>query len=470
MKNDNPNFQHKDYSELIEKWEQMEDALEGQCEVHEKGVRYLPSLSGQTKDEYLAYKKRALFFNATARTWDAFVGMVFRKDPVKSIPPQMQFIDNDATLTGVNLNALSRHVFGDVLAYGRCGVLIEYPNSGSALTRGEEDALNIRPYFAKYNAESIINWRYERINNKKKLSLVALKEKEEIQGDFATEEKEIIRVLRLIDGKYAQIIYEEKEVNGEKMWVDRSFIVPLKNGLPLDFIPFVAFGSEVNDLSEQYPPLLSLSDINFSHYRTFADLENGCHFTGLPTLFISGFQSMQQDAALGNDEIVLGSTKAIVQQDSQAKASFIEFTGQGLGALERMLDRKERLMAQAGARLLAQEKAQTESGVALQMRSNGETSVLASIANLVSDGFVGLLKMCAYWLNESGDIAFKLNTDYLPGGISAQDVESLMKLHQGGFISSETMFSNLQAGEIIQSSRTFDDEMSMIDTQKPVVL
>jgi hypothetical protein len=55
---------HEEYEEHYDQWERCEHAAEGQDEIHEYGIAYLPRLSGQTDEEYKAYKKRALFYNA----------------------------------------------------------------------------------------------------------------------------------------------------------------------------------------------------------------------------------------------------------------------------------------------------------------------------------------------------------------------------------------------------------------------
>ena len=50
------------------------------------GVRFLRRLEEQSTDEYEAYKSRAAFFNATARTADGFVGLIFRREPTVKLP------------------------------------------------------------------------------------------------------------------------------------------------------------------------------------------------------------------------------------------------------------------------------------------------------------------------------------------------------------------------------------------------
>jgi hypothetical protein len=66
-----------------------------------------------------------------------------------------------------------------------------------------------------------------------------------------------------------------------------------------------------------------------------ADLEHGAHFTGLPTPIITGHN-------LGEDETFsIGSTTAWVLPNEYTDVKYLEFTGQGLGALESRLVSKD---------------------------------------------------------------------------------------------------------------------------------
>jgi hypothetical protein len=47
-------------------------------------VKYLPRLDSQSEEEYAAYKARASFFGATARTLEKYLDLVLRRAPVAS--------------------------------------------------------------------------------------------------------------------------------------------------------------------------------------------------------------------------------------------------------------------------------------------------------------------------------------------------------------------------------------------------
>lgn len=462
---DQPDHQHADYAAFSEKWERCRDAMAGQDAVHKAGVKYLPKLSDQKPDEYLAYLKRTPFYPASGRTWQGLVGMVFRQSPHVEAPDSAKTLIDDATLSGVSASLLARRVLGEVEEVGRCGVLVEYPRVvQQPASLAQASAQNLRPYATFYKTESIINWRVERVNNQMQPTLVVLRESHEEKGAFETEQIDQLRVLLLENGQYLVRIYRkgtEGTMKGQWQLVEQ--IVPLRNGVALDAIPFFPFGAEENSLHVQMPPLLDLVDLNLSHYRTTADLEHGAHFTGLPMLFLAGVRMKE------GDKVSLGSQTAIVADDPTADGKFIEFTGQGLGALESLLTRKENQMAAIGARMLAPEKKGVEAEDTVKMRHSGESSVLASQAELVSDGMEKMLNLMREWAGLPGTIVFRLSTDFIPGRMTPQELTALVASWQQGAISKKTLFANLQMGEIVEPGKEFEEEELEIAENQPTL-
>jgi hypothetical protein len=449
---------NSEYHEYYEQWERCEHASEGQDEIHEYGVKYLPRLSGQTDQEYHAYKQRALYYNATARTLDGLTGMLFLKPEVITAPAAMDNIIADVTMGGLSLHQFTEIISEEVITIGRCGVLVDYPPIVNAVTLAQAQAQGARPYATMYDAESIINWKTGRINNVEQLTMVVLEEENEIAVDeFESKCEPQWRVLDLGDGGiYRQRVFR-KDKRGEFVLVDEVY--PQINGRPLNKIPFEFFGVRDNSPCVDKPPLLDLVDVNLSHYRTTADYEHGLHFTGLPTPVVTGYYSDDKSASLR-----IGSGTAWLLPDPQSKAFYLEFTGQGLAELREALRSKEAMMATLGARILAPEKRAAESAQTANIHRSSENSVLASIAQSISIGLTHVMEYLRDWSGVTGDVKIELNRDFIPNSMTAQDLDSLVKAWQSGSISHQTLFDNLVAGDIITQDVSFDDEMERIAT------
>lgn len=446
-------------------WERARDASSGQDAVHAKGDAYLPKLADQTNNDYDAYKQRASYFNATGRTVDGLVGMVFRKD----IQIEQSGIDGlikDVDLSGNSLDSLAQTVLREVITVSRYGLLVEYPQVTEApKTKADQLKSNLRPYVSKYPTESIINWKVERVNNAMQFTLIVLAEKVSAKDDeYEPKMIDQIRELRLDGGVYLQRIWQKPEKKSKYEQIG-SDIIPFIKNKPLSFIPFYPFGSDENSLTITESPILSLADLNLAHYRVNADYEHGCHFTGLPMLFFKGIDDADDKGNKQN--IHLGSQTAVVAPNPEADGKFIEFTGLGLGALEKNLESKEKQMAAIGARMLEQQKNGVEAAETKKITSNGESSVLAAISKLTSAQLSKMLTFMAEWAGSNGEVIVNLNTDYMPAEMSAQELTAWVAARQSGSISQQTFFNALKRGEAYESGTTFEEEQELISQEEP---
>lgn len=460
-------YQHPEYQSMSSKWRRCRDAAAGSDAVHNAGPAYLPQLRDQDNVDYDNYKSRATFYNATWRTIVGLQGMLFRKPPVVIVPPSVVPMLEDVTQAGQPLHVFALEAAEELLTSGRLGIFVDYPVVDTSTTTAA-DALNqnIRPLLKSYKAESIINWRTRQYKNQTVLSLIVIVEENLVKVDeFEDESKTQYRVLDLVDtfspsGElitvYRVRIMEVREEAGILVDVTLSEVVPIMNGAPLDFIPFYFIG--VDDMSWEIdnPPLIDLVDMNLSHYRTTADFEHGCHFTGLPTPVISGYTPLTEGGKL-----YIGSSSAWIFPNSEAKATYLEFKGEGLGCLEKNLAQKEIRMAILGARMLEVQGKGVESADSAAIHRTGEQSMLASAAQTISMGLEKALKTFCQFANTPSDgVKFNLNKDFFPIQVDALTLTALIAGWQNGAYSFNTLFENLKQGEIIDLEKTVEQEMA----------
>ena len=443
---------HPEYLASIARWKRNRDVVSGEDAVKAAGEIYLPKLGGQTQQEYDAYKLRASFFNATSRTLDGLVGLIFRKDPTWKLPTSIHDVEKDIDLSGSSLSDFARVVVDGELITRRGGILAEFPRAEVKDRIAEEAAsLDLRPYLTYWPAESIIDWRESRVGNVTKLTFLKLFSTtyEPDPGDKWERVKvERIIVYRLEDSGVTCEIYAkaEKAIPGyQTSWP--TMVEPFQiiiAGNPADEIPFV-FASGV---AIKKAPIDDLVLCNLSHYRSSADYENSAHWAGSPTpIFIGSIQSGNGEQVT---EVRLGSSSGINLSEG-GDAKMLQATmEEGLGAV---LDRKENYMSILGARILSGEKRQVEAAETASIHRAGENSVLADIANSVSRAMTKALGYMAQFAGASGEISFKLNTDYLPTPIDAQTLTAVVNAWQKGAMSAQELFDALVAGEVIRSDK-----------------
>lgn len=460
MKNlDAPNEQYKTHEDM---WKKCRDAIAGQEKVHAQGVKYLPMLSGQQDKpgSYDKYKLRSTFFNATGRTLDGMTGLIFRKPPIVEHPESLQQVIDDIDMGGTDFISFAEAVVDELCAVGRVGLLVDYPSVQSVgLTIGDAQRLGLRPYATIYKTESILDWRYGRINNKSMLTMVKLMESVEVQeSEFEFKSIKQIRVLDLIEGRYRVRLYQCNEKNEwEQIGTD---LYPLMNNAPIPEIPFVFASVNGLDSDCKKPPMLDLVNINYSHYRSMADYEHGLHFTGLPTPVFWG-------ARIEADETInLGSEEALAFADPQGHAEYLEFTGSGLTQIKEALMMKQDMMALLGSKILSADKRAVEAAETAAIHRASENSVLASIANGASKALTRTLQWIAQWANSGEELSARLNTDYMPQEMTPQMFAELTKAYLTGTISYETYFAKLQEGEIIRAEVKIEDERELREPQE----
>jgi len=468
-------------------WIRARDVLAGEDAVKAAGERYLPKLDSQSQDEFVAYRNRAAFFNATGRTLDGYSGLIFRRAPFVKVPEQKSALGialagfvNDADMLGTSLYSYAKNVVNEVIGVGRAGTLVDW----------EGDFEN-RAYASLYQAEQIINWRVERVNGRNVPTLIVLKEtgvdQSAFTDGFVYENVEQIRVLKLVATASAnkastntaaknaqQFTYQveiwqpkdtkKKSAKGE--WVLIETRTPLRLGKPLPLIPFLFHGPRNSLPTVDKLPLSDLIPVNLDHYRLDADYKHGMHFTALPTAWVSGFDK--------TSSLRIGSSSAWVSETPGATAGFLEFTGQGLSTFERAMDRDEKLLAVLGSRLLESQKKVGETAQAIELRQSGENSVLANVATSVSESLTQILRW-VYWWNSTEEtpelvtdalVMFSLNTDFTTAGMDSNELREIVAAWQAGAISQDTMLELFRKGEILPDGRSNQDELALINASR----
>ena len=73
---------HSEYTEMLPIWSRCRDVFAGTEELREHTTEYLPTLTDEPPAAYKARLNRTVLYNATYRTIQGMIGMVFRRPPV----------------------------------------------------------------------------------------------------------------------------------------------------------------------------------------------------------------------------------------------------------------------------------------------------------------------------------------------------------------------------------------------------
>lgn len=456
----------KEYTDLLHDVERNRAAVAGEREVKKAGVKFLPPLAsmccatiedengnqminqtaGLTQEGQAAYRKYkalASFYGATGRTVDGLVGLIFSKPAVCELPTQMEYMKDNVDSRGSTLRDFSKKASTEAFISPRSGILVARPSTPQGASVLNVEVMNLRPKLLHYKFESIINWDYEVIDNVEKLSLVILKEETTKRVNYKVECENQYRVLELIDGIYHQALYNDAGVAIEEL---NPVII---NGNRSNEIPF--YFIEVG--AEKKSAINDLVDMNFHHYQVSADYNSKNHFSSFIIWYETGAQQ-GQNMLMGNgvkwSNVSTDATFGILQPDGNSDALRIS------------LQDDEQRMAALGAEALKPRVSGAESAEAKSLDQVAQNSTTANVAITVSEAIEKAIEFAANWMGVTGEIVYKLNTDYNPTGMSAQSLTALLATWQSGAISYDTFYDNLQRGEIASTERTAEDEQALI--------
>lgn len=434
-------FKRRD--QRLAQYRKIRDCLEGEDQVKDQGQLYLKKPDAMTTANYEAYKERAQFYGAAESTLRALVGLALRKDPVIKLPPRLEPLRLSATNDRAPLSVMIEQMVREVMAMGRFGLMLDFPQIATVLTP---------PHFVTWTAESIEDYKVAYNDGQLELTQVILASDEALDGD------QIFLDLCLEDGIYRIRRFIEKGVKKSRLDVGEE-IIPIIKGRPLTFIPFIFVSDKNLTPSDEKPPLLDLCNLNLGHYRNSADREHAMFLTATPTPWIAG------NVPIDKVPTCIGSG-TVWNLPEGTQVGMLEFQGPSMTAFRELMGEKLDQMASLGARMLSASMNRNETTSTATQRSRSELSLLQSVVVMTEAALTRLLRLAADWMGENpDDVSVAFSRDFIevtmdPAGIVAQ-----MKLWQSGAISRQTLYENLQQGEIARSDRSYQDEKDLIDEE-----
>lgn len=410
--------------------------------------------SPQNIERFRYYVERAQWYGATARTVGGMVGQVFQNAPIVTLPDKLQAMENNVDGAGVTLVQQMQTAVKYGIAYGRGGLLTDFPPTDGSVSQDEIDAGAVMPTITLYAPWQITNWRVEQEGSLKCLTLVVLIDDNVYDNSDPFESKPIMqfRVLMIEDdGTHTVQIWRETQATMGRTVSNKKFEIydyfqPLDAmGKAMTELPFTFFGSENNDDKPDKPPTEDLADTNVGHFRNSADYEDSVHLLGQPTPYASGLTPNWVKEVWQGKKIPLGS-RAVIPLPVGGVMGLLEVTPNSL-AYEAMKE-KEAMMIKLGAKLMEQTTGQqTATGELIDETS--ETSVLSSVANNVSAAYKFAFIKAGLFVGivivpKTDDVKIKLNTSFQFTHMSPGERQELVGEWQKGAISFTEMRNGLR--------------------------
>ncbi len=453
--------QNPEYTTYLPEWKKVQDACEGQRAIKLGKEKYLRPMEGVSirDNRYISYLNRAVFVNFTGRTKEGLNGAIFRNNPEYDLPVGLEYLESNADGAGESLVSVAKDICGEVIAKGRHAILVDFPAIDEGLTLEQQQLIQPTANLNRYTADNFINWDVGVIGGRKVLTMAVLCELYDNDDDeFNYEMLKQYRVLRLRDGVYTQQVYRNEKPYSEEFEPKRA------DGSTFDFIPLFIVGSENNDASVDVPPLADISNVNIAHYRNSADLEENCFIHGQLTLGVSSSMSLSQFAEANPNGITVGSMAGHFLGE-QGGFSSVQASENQLA--DRLMERKEEQMRKLGARMV--ENSQAKTATQSRIDATGESSILSTIADNVSEAIQTCISWCGDFMGvQSDDYEFTLNKKFFDDDANPQLLMAAIQLNDRGIIAKSDLQDMARAQSIVKAERTNEDIDDEVTIQAPI--
>jgi hypothetical protein len=458
-----PLYSHADYVEWREIWRGIRHAMLGEPAIKRQREQYLPATDGMDTDQYAAYLDRAVFFNMTSRTVTGMTGAIFRRAPrLLNAGAKTLKMANSISKDGLSLSILAKVVSQEQLSVGRVGLLLDKADE----TTGSPTAT---PYLALYTAENILDWTVVEIEGRFEPDYILLREffvdrrptitkkvgrGAVVETNYAYGQLFIrLRILRLVYNEadnrweYQQELYERENGDAD-LSVEPVVTQPQIYGKPFSSIPFRFFNPTTSLTGVEKPPVLDILTLNLSHYKTYAQLEQGRFYTANPVYFVNSAEE--------SDEYHIG-PGLVWALDMNGKAGIIEYNGTGLKSLEKALETKETQVAALGGRLIGDSTSAGQSDNQTKLKDRNEQSLLLNVTTVLNENFTELIRMASEWMNEqTPNVEFRVNQDFLLSNFSAREFRAITLMWQEGLLPLDVIYEFFLQYEVIPEFITID--------------
>lgn len=435
----------------------IEALMGGTSSMRDAGKMLLPKWPDEEEESYQTRLKAATLYPAFTRTVGVMAGKPFAKPLTlgEDTPPLIVEYCENVDLEGRNLHAFAHDTLREALAFGLCGILVDYPTTaGQVRTLADERAIGARPYFVPVSHRHILGWKARRVNGV--LTLIELRLAEcDVQPDGPWGEKEVKRVRVLRPGSFE--LWEEPKTSVTK---DTEYVLIDEGTTTIDVIPFVPVYGRRLAFMDGESPLLDLAHQNVKHYQQQSDQDTILHVARVPILAAIGIDDDTWKLSVGASVAVkmpLGST-----------LQYVEHTGAAITAGKEALADLEQQMIQTGAELLVSRPGQ-RSATEANNDADANKSELLAITEQFEDSLDQALQLMAKWVSlPEGGLA-TLFKDFSAATLGEASSELLLKLQQGGVITKDTLIREQQRRGVLSGDIDPEDEAEKVAAEGPAL-
>jgi len=487
------------YESLKPLWRTARGILNGQSHVKELDAQVdtigfsnilLPFSPSMTPEQYAFYKSEAELPGLTSQYIKVLVGGMLRKQPEIELPKDIpdgciDWLKNTFTAHDNSMVSFLDEALMEELQTSRSWVLVDYPSVPNMDFLSTEERKKLATYPVMLKAESVINWRtgpHPVTGEHCLLALVVRSFQQRYdENPLHPSYVDTVMVHRLTpQGFYVVDKYEltsdqsanvtfingveqqdyrvtggthNRGSNQKNQW---KLIGTLDNIMAnneyLTMIPACPLNGNIEG---EEPILMPLIDREVSLYNKVSRRNH--LLLGAATYTPVVVSDMTDDQF---EEVVSAGLGSWIKVNQGDEVKALETPSRALRDMEMIIQNTVNEMARLGIRMMAAESGSgRDSGVALEIRNAGQSALLASVSNKVSQQMRKVVTWMINWKYGTNykidDIGFNLTPDLNPAPLGSDWLRLVTEWYQTGLIPRSTFLDVAKANDIIDSD--YDD-------------
>jgi len=454
---------------MLNESQRVVDVDKGGPHMRKQGVKYLPQFPQETDDDYTARLNSSSLFNGVNKFVEDAAGKVFQQPTTlknQEDNPLAEYTSN-IDLEGRDLSNFANDVFNAGMLRGISFVMVDALRREGELTRGQAQALNLRPSMSYLPLDDVLGWKWENVNNVPLLT--QFRNFEEVEdpdrGEFSDETLLQIRVQDLVEGRVRVRLYRGTTTSSKGGIVNRTTGRVDGTGFELvdeytteqTEIMVAPFYTERAGFMVATSPLQDLTEVNLAHWRLQSDKASCLHKSLSPLLFLKNMGIEASETG----ELIVSTGYAFVANSETAGMEWVEISGTGIDKARIELKDLEFQMQALGLQLvISKTGGNTATGDAIdEQKQNSRLSIYA-------DNLKDTLETCMGWMADLAGIADADTEVFVNKEFSALNhlsMDQVRDMFVQGVISKRTYIAEARRRGVLDEDVDADDESDLIE-------
>lgn len=483
--------------EMACRWELIDDLLGGTDVMRARGERWLPREQAESPSAYKCRLSRSFLSNGFKDTIEKLVAKPFSRAvavaPDSLGDPRLDEIQWDADRAGTEVTEQGRRLFTDMVTYGKCHLLVDYPSTDPGLSLAQERDSAVRPVLLRVHPRDVIGWRSERRGDggEEVLTQVRIREcRLEDRGKYGTRRVTYVRVINAPpesadspapERTAAETAAVAGTAAGQAVAAPGSapqgswelFKQGENGGWALDSegrhsfpgVPLCTAYAERQEFMQSRPPMQDLAELQLCHWQSYSDQRNILKYVRMAMLSKTGISQEEYDKPS-----VIAPNEVLKSINPDARFGYVEHSGAGVEAGRNDLkDIEERMETLGMQPLVASTATSTATGKAMDENKNDTTiqSWIRSLEALLEEAY----GMAATWLGKElpDDFSVDVFNDFGVDGARAGEGDLLLRARAQGDLTRLTMLREMKRRGILSDGVDVDAENDELGTEEPLM-